>query len=255
LKILAFSDIHGNLGALRALKGNISEDYDLMIIPGDLTNAFFASSFNAMVKQFKAVLSSLESFGIKYLFTLGNRDYPLFGDESLPEQEAKDRNRALMEILQSLSNGFMLEMAPSVDIGGLKVTSRKDLASGAVYMTHYDKGVASDALIHVEGHTHAGQRNGNYLNLAFLYRDGTHGSSPLLGCYWTLEISNGRVEIRWHNLGGKMKEFECPVHAAEGKFYVPFYFRKCPVCYNKESAKFSSVGTGTGFRPGSASRG
>ncbi len=242
MKILAFSDIHGNLESLQALKRDIHEDYDLMLIPGDLTNAFFASSFNAMVKQFKAVLSSLESFGIKYLFTLGNRDFPLFGDESLPEPEAKDRNRILMAILQSLNNGFMLEMAPSVDINGIRVTSRKDLAEGAIYMAHYDKGVASNALVHLEGHTHAGQLNGNYLNLGFLYRDATHGSTPLLGCYWTLEVSNGTVEKKWHDLGGKMKEFECPDHAAEGKFYVPFYFRKCPVCYNRESAKFSSVG-------------
>ena len=87
-------------------------------------------------------------------------------------------------------------------------------------------------LLHLEGHVHYGQFRNHYLNLGFLYRDDLHGGRPLVGCIWVIDVYPGpRVEYRYVDLEGNLKEVRCPVHSEEGTFLVPRYWRRCPLCY------------------------
>ena len=92
------------------------------------------------------------------------------------------------------------------------------------------------ALIQLDGHLHFGQSVLNYLNLGFLYRDAAHGASPIVGCYWKLNFEGPNVEVNFRNLDGKPKEFSCPNHPQEGKFYIPNYWKLCPICYEPTDA-------------------
>jgi len=53
----------------------------------------------------------------------------------------------------------------------------------------------------------------------------------MAGCYWILELEGSNVSTTFVNLGDKLKEFVCPHHPKEGTFYIPFFWKKCPVCF------------------------
>ena len=36
-----------------------------------------------------------------------------------------------------------------------------------------------------------------------------------------------------------MKEMTCPIHQDEGTFYIPSYWKNCPICYDSRNAIFS----------------
>ena len=66
MRILAFSDLHGDTSTLKDLKNRITnETYDYMLIAGDLTNADCIGSSKA-IQQVREVFGILEDFKIPY---------------------------------------------------------------------------------------------------------------------------------------------------------------------------------------------
>ena len=271
MRILAFSDLHGNTEVLESLIQHVkNESFDFLLIAGDLTNADLIKP-EETVRQAKEIFRLLEDLKIPYYFIWGlpNREFRIVaslkfvrmkktgvrvvekGDYAeLVEESKRVRMRIpksrvsmgenLEALLSSLVHGRCLNDVKMADIGSYKLTCDPKLADrNTILLTHcYRK--PSNALIHLDGHVHYGQKHENYLNLGFLHRGEAHGATSLTGCYWTLELQGREVSIRWIDSGNELKEYTCPVHPEEGTFYVPHYWKRCPVCYNPQQAIFGS---------------
>lgn len=285
MDILAFSDLHGDASTLRLLKESIKdEDFDCMLVAGDLTNADLVSTSEA-IRQVYEIFSIMESFKIPYYYVWGlpNREHNLasiidiienpdnyevsegavskvYRGKEEEEQAAFvfhkkpfETNRTVFptfipkndwetlkemtRFLAALHYGKLLKEQEKVKLGDYWLTSSEEnLPENAILLKHNYRKLTPKALIQLDGHLHFGQRVLNYLNLGFLYRDAAHAALPLVGCYWELNLKESKVDITFKNLGGRLKEYICPRHPQEGTFYIPMYWKKCPICYEPEEA-------------------
>lgn len=263
MRILAFSDLHGDASTLKLLKNRImGESYDFILVAGDLTNADLISP-TERVKQVKEIFSIMETFRIPYYYVWGipNREGILsFALEDYEPKAAEEkgilkkelgtaswimaisqkRNQLFKEtedFLGSLKYGKHLKEQELVKIGEYWLTSSPEkIIENTIFLKHHYRKITPKALIQLDGHIHDGQHVLNYLNLGFLYRDGVHGAPPMIGGYWNLALEGSKVSADFINLGGKLKEFVCPNRPEQGTFFVPFYWKKCPVCYSQEKA-------------------
>ena len=281
MRILAFSDIHGNAPALKLLKDRVEgESYDCMLVAGDLTNADLIST-QEMVQQTRAIFSLMERFEIPFYYVWGipNRESSLASIiqaiEKPEEYEVSEGNivwhggeeeeafifhskfhkqnridfgtyvpkkdwqavKEMERFLALLTFGNRVKEKEVVKIGEYWLTSSPEkVTNKTVFVNHHHRKIIPEALIQLDGHLHYGQHVLNYLNLGFLYRDDAHNAQSMIGCYWRLKLENSRVTVDFVNLGGKLKEFVCPTHPEQGKFYVPSYWKKCPVCFSSEEA-------------------
>lgn len=269
MQVLAFSDLHGNASALKLLRDNIKgESYDCILVAGDLTNADFVKP-DERVRQVKEIFSIMESFRIPYYyvwgipFREGNLAAALqliekLGDYEL--EEAEDRiilrkkisghvkiikipktawqiYREIEHFLSSLGFGKHLKDEEPIKIGEYWLTSSPErIPKGAIFLRHNYREIIPKAVIQIDGHIHYGQHVLNYLNLGFLFRDAFHGASTMIGCYWKLILKGSIVSINFVNLGGELKDFRCPNHPEEGTFYIPRYWKKCPICFEPGEA-------------------
>jgi predicted phosphodiesterase len=72
MKVLAFSDVHGDTKALKLLARRIEEEsFDFMLIAGDLTNADLLPSWGDRLRQMWEVFQVLEGLEIPYYFVWG----------------------------------------------------------------------------------------------------------------------------------------------------------------------------------------
>jgi hypothetical protein len=271
MQILAFSDLHGDAATLKLLKDRIKEEsYDYMLVAGDLTNADLLPSPKAVQQQVKEIFSVMESFKIPYYYVLGIpfREgvlAPIVGlAEKSEEYEIKEQESSILfqrrignlvdtiripkaewqplkeiqHVVSSLTFGKHLKEEP-VKFGEYWLTSSpKRIPKNAIFLSHCYRRIIPEALIQLDGHVHYGQHALNYLNLGFLYRDAEHGAPPMVGCYWKLVLKGSSVSVNFINLGNKLKEFNCPAHPEEGTFYIPFYWKKCPVCFDPRNSLF-----------------
>ncbi|MEM0328546.1 MAG: metallophosphoesterase [Zestosphaera sp.] len=259
IKIVAFSDIHGNVDAfketvnfIRTLKG-----VDYILIAGDIADwpgpEEAERAFRDLVKMFRL----LEELNIKYFFVLGNWDI-FFVEDLLNarnlnlhrisiEEELKEADSIFREILRQADskNGVLLDKSAVHMLNkDIKLTSNPALVdSKTIFLIHAYKTVRSDALLHIEGHwgLYAQlNKSKNYLNLGFIYGGGYRGYKGLKGCLWEIIIKDVKVaEIKWHNLGGALREFYCPIHKEEGLFIIPSHWKECPICHNPQRARFT----------------
>lgn len=249
MKFIAFSDVHGSVESLRNAEQFIrrQNDIDSIVIAGDFASINYdESNEGGILKEeikTKKMFEMLEGLGIKYYFVWGNRDFFFFMDKSTKDLSPKQVAKKFLGEL-NLQYGICLnekrnELLPFLE--KFKITgnpSRVD--ENTIYLTHWQKNVQSNALLHLEGHVHYGQLKDNYVNLCFLYRDSLHGADELLGGLWVIKLSETRdLSIEFINLGGKVKIIACPIHSNEGNFYVPYFWRKCPVYYDENNVKFS----------------
>jgi len=58
----------------------------------------------------------------------------------------------------------------------------------------------------------------------------------MVGCYWKLSLRSENAGVSFVNLGGELKDCKCPNHTEEGVFYIPHYWKKCPICYSPKEA-------------------
>ncbi len=251
MRVLAFSDLHGNIDVLKMFAKRIEGgSFDYLLIAGDLTNADLIGDLEIVLKQMSEIFQVIESLEIPYYFVWGIpfRE-SIIANLLMLEKEAGNGSRLkvysrkgfkyllrikgeMESLISSLKYGKWLRQDMVEKLGKYKITSNPALVDGkTVLLTHYYRKL-TNALIQIEGHVHYGQRLGNYLNLGFLYRDDSHGADPLIGCYWVLKFEKTGVDVDWVDMGGNLKEYRCPRHPEEGVFYIPVNWRKCPVCYN-----------------------
>jgi hypothetical protein len=282
MNFLAFSDLHGDASTLILLRESIKdEDFDCMLVAGDLTNADLVST-SETIRQVNEIFSIMESFKIPYYYVWGlpNREHKLasmvdiienpdnyevsegtvYRGKEEEEQAAfvfhrkpfeanrtvhptfipKNDWESLKEMtrfLASLHYGRLLMERERVKLGEYWLTSfEENLPENAILLKHHYRKLTPKALIQLDGHLHFGQHVLNYLNLGFLYRDAAHGGSPMIGCYWELNLKGPNVNVTFKNLGENLKEYDCPNHPQEGKFYIPFFWKKCPICHEPEEA-------------------
>jgi len=263
MQILAFSDLHGSVVALKLLKDKIKdESYDYILIAGDLTNADLLSP-TERVQQVQEVFSIMESFKIPYYYVWGipfregtlefaQDDYEIEEHEGKLALTRKSGNwtwtanmsqrgwqlfKKIEHFLSSLSFGKHLREKEPVKLGKYWLTSSPErIPKNAIFLRHHYRKIIPKALIQLDGHVHYGQHVLNYLNLGFLYRDKVHGASSMIGCYWKLALKGSTVSADFVDLVGNLKDYECPCHPEEGLFYIPRYWKKCPICYKPREA-------------------
>jgi predicted phosphodiesterase len=222
VKLLCFSDIHGNVDAVRALVADTEargSRYDAVILAGDITNLVVDKDMDVAQRQYDKIIRLLcKAYGRAY-YVPGNRD-------------RLGRGKTARTIEHRY--GIMLEPNKAYAIGDrVRITSSPELADGntilvqhsnIVYAGRFDRTamICRKALLHIAGHTHTGVRTKNYLNTGFLYRDGSNGAEPMTGGYFEVEIAGKRPEISFRALGPvrrailKCKGFEGDVFAPYG---------------------------------------
>ena len=276
MHVLAFSDLHGNASTLRLLRDNVkNEGFDCILVAGDLTNADLVEP-TERVRQVKEIFSIMEDFKIPYYYVWGTpfRESTLASIMELIEKpedyEVKEQEERLVfqrrignrtetitmskagqqlfkeieQFMSSLRLGKHLREEEPVKLGGFWLASSpKRMPKNAIFLSHNCRKIIPKAMIQLDGHIHYGQHVLNYLNLGFLYRDRSHGASPMIGCYWKLTLKGPAVSVDFVNLGGELKDYECPNHPEEGVFYVPRYWKKCPICYKPEGAIVRKMST------------
>jgi predicted phosphodiesterase len=227
MKILAFSDIHGEIGAVKALvKAVRGKTYDAIIFCGDF------ASFSDAQAVYEEIMEQIQKIGAPCYYVFGNRDrsFDPFGIGLCIDPEAT----------------FPTHLSDQkVEIGeGISITSNPSLIDEkTIFISHLTGTHQKDALLHIEGHVHYGIVYKNYINTGFLFRDDFHDEPPGLGCYWEINIENGKIEIEWVNLG-IMKPIDCKVHK-DFIFFVPDEWNICPFCrgdYNENWLRFFGRG-------------
>jgi len=244
------------------------ESYDYMLVAGDLTNADLIPP-TKRVQQVKEIFSIMESFKIPYYYVWGTpfREGTLAAAMQLMEKpddyEAEEHEGKLVfrkrlgnrieeirmpkagwqllkeieHFLSSLSFGKHLKEEEPVKLGRYWLTpSPERMPKNAILLKHHYRKILPKAFIQLDGHLHYGQHVLNYLNLGFLYRDAAHNASPMIGCYWKLNLENSIFAVNFMNLGNGLKDFRCPDHPEEGTFYIPHYWKKCPICFEPREA-------------------
>jgi len=263
MQILAFSDLHGDVATLKLLKENIKdENYDCILVAEDLTSADLLPPTERL-QQVQKIFSIMESFKISYYYVWGTpfREGTLrFAQNNYEVKEHKGKLtltmksdggtwttemtqkgwqlfRKIEHFLSSLRFGKHLKESKPVKLGKYWLTSsQKGIPKNAIFLRYHYRKIIPKVLIQLDGHLHYGQRVLNYLNLGFLYRDAAHGASPMIGCYWKLTLKDYTVSVDFKNLGNSLKEFKCPDHLKEGTFYIPSYWKKCPICFKPAEA-------------------
>jgi hypothetical protein len=218
---------------------------------------------NNRVRQIEEIFSIMEGFEIPYYYVWGLpfRESTLsFFQEDFTKQENGEKITLKStqgnwtwetnmtkkgwklfseteEFLSSLKFGTHLKRQENVKVGDYWLTSSdENLPKQTIVVKHHYRKLIPEALIQLDGHLHFGQHVQNYLNLGFLYRDAAHSASPMIGCYWELNLKGSNVEVSFRDLGGNLKEYVCPKHPKEGIFYIPNYWKRCPICYEPKQA-------------------
>ena len=243
-KIVAFSDVHGNTKSFEEGVNYIKKmkDVSAIMIAGDLadyTNDNPEAAFNDLVKMFQ----SLEKLKIEYYFVLGNWDmFFILGLEKTKGEQLDPEEifQGILKKAKAIRGTLILRNKVYKLNEKINITSDRKLVNrNTIYLVHADKNIISDAFLHVEGHWGLfGQINldKHYLNLGFLHG----GKEELTGCIWEINIEGDKVRnVIWHNIGRNLKEITCSEHKKEGLFVIPSSWKKCPVCYRPERARFS----------------
>ena len=211
ISILAFSDTHGNVGAVETLVDHVvQKTYEAVIFAGDF------ASFKDVQDHYEKTMELLCSLEAPCYYIFGNRDRP----PPTPTYPT------------------LLKRGVKKEIGeGIFVTADEELVDkDTIYVSHGSSTLHRNAFLHIDGHTHLGMKYKNYLNLGILYRDDFHGARPFLGCFWELSVQNREVRTTWHNLGG-MRAINCHIHN-DISFYAPENWYKCPFCFSKRNEEY-----------------
>jgi predicted phosphodiesterase len=267
LRLLAFSDLHGGVTALKGiLRDAYDVGFDYILISGDITDldASFDEGESAL-KRTEEIFNTLEQYDVPYYFVWGNWDLTIsflrgiryrkdegwrmdrnlnevrfFNDNGRVEYRVPrplyEYSLKVIELLESLRYARPLDIIDSAELGEFKLTSNHKLVDGrTIFLTHV-YGKRTEAYLHLEGHNHFGRVCGNYINLGFAYRWRSQEEGEV-GCYWLIDLPDKCSEppkITWINYGGNMREVRCSKHLHQGVFYIPYYWNGCPVCYKKK---------------------
>ena len=227
MKILAFSDIHGEVGAVKALVKKLrGKKYDAIIFCGDF------ASFSDAQEVYEKVMKEIKKIGAPCYYVFGNRDrsFDPFGIGICAEPEATFPTH-LSDQRVEIGEGIFITANPAL------------IDEKTIFISHLTSTHQKEALLHIEGHVHYGIVYKNYINLGFLYRDDFHDEPTGLGCFWDITIKGDKVEVEWNRLD-IMKPIECKVHK-DFIFFVPTEWMVCPFCrgeYNSSWRRFFGHG-------------
>jgi len=212
MRILAFSDVHGNIEAINKMRLEIqNEKFDAIIFAGDFTNAIFDGKESGQ-EQLDNIVKELEMINKPFYFIYGNRDVNVKCNYGYNLHE---KNWKLGEY--TLTN---------------EITS---LSKKKILITHSDQFLSEEvnSFLYLYGHDHTGRIINNKIDLGFLYRDESHKAQPLFGCYWFITIENGKFKPEIHMW--QMNEVKCIENIKHGVFYIPDIWTKtCPKCSYEE---------------------
>lgn len=215
MKILAFSDVHGNVEAVEKLYAETQDaDFDLIIFGGDFTNEFFEGFEKAQV-QMNEFCEVIKRYEKPFYYVYGNRDMGVkcpIGN-CIEEKDWEIGSYTLTNQIE-------------------KIDKSKILVNHYLHTQFEDEQV--NALLYLYGHDHIGRIYKNYIDLGFLYRGmQAHGAmEALYGCYWFIEINDGKITVE--NNSWDLRESTCDRHPNQGIFYIPYYYRRdCTLCYNE----------------------
>jgi len=244
MKIVAFSDIHGNLKSFEMAMRYIKKmrGVSAILIAGDIAD-FTTENLQKAYDDITKMFCLLEKLNIKYYFVLGNWDiFFVMNLEKARKRsiKAEELYRGILKKIKAKNGTLLLKDQVFKLDEKINITANKSLArDDTILLIHADRDTFSNSLLHVEGHWGLfGQVNldKHYLNLGFLHG----GKEELTGCIWEINIEGKKVRsVIWHDIGGNLKEYICPEHKNEGLFVIPSTWKKCPVCYRPERARFS----------------
>ncbi|HMK47694.1 MAG TPA: metallophosphoesterase family protein [Methanocella sp.] len=201
MRLLCFSDIHGNTEAVQLLIKDVRArraHYDAAIIAGDLTNFSVTHDLPESQRSLDNVLWMLtdEFDNVRYVY--GNRDFDGRGK----------KRRSLTHY-----EGLLLQPGKKYYLGPkMPITTSQELADRNTILVQHSNVVSEDsyrrrsvvcrkALLHITGHTHTGVLSGNYLNTGFIYRDDSNGAEPMMGGYFDVHITKRRIKTAFHPIG------------------------------------------------------
>lgn len=244
MKILVFSDLHGDLESMQLLHEKIKSlgiKLDFVIFAGDFSNFFFQGL--ETIDVFPLILHEYEKFEVPVYYIRGNRDQNLQIRRVLPVdfEHAVSIEDKIVELENDLKIGGVL----AGTIGEL------DIDENTILVTHDEPAMFhKGTLLHVAGHVHAARYTRNFMNAGFLFRTPDHNAKPMKGIFWILEIAKNEDDfsvksINWYALEGKdydtpqnkrrypFKEYVCDIHPKAGTWVIPFYWKKCQWCYKE----------------------
>lgn len=235
MRLLCFSDVHGNVDAVKTMLGDVHKrgaKYDAFIFAGDMTNM---SSLRKTEKERRKIESLLGS-GVprgskKYREYVAERHERFFERSKktareilalLAREEARtyyifgNRDRLsgydLRKVkgLFSSRNTVCLDHLEKAKIGeGLFITAKNNRIDHRSILVRHEPGgwgenycVHRKALLDITGHTHQPLIFQNFLNTGFLYRDASRGAEPMLGGYFDVIIEDKKIKkISFNKLG------------------------------------------------------
>lgn len=243
MRVVAFSDIHGDLESFKKAINFIRglDNITYILIAGDISDWRGPEHADEVYKNLVKMFQLLEKLNIKYFFVLGNWD-TFFTMDFIESTKMKLNPVLLFQTIlkeAKAKKGVLLRGSYVYELNQyVKLTTDPKLVNKkTIFLTHAYPKPITNVLMHIEGHWGLyAQLNGNYLNLGFLHG----GREKLTGLVWTIELEKDKVtKIQWYDLGGMLKEYVCPFHRNEGLFIIPSNWKKCPVCYKPERARFS----------------
>jgi len=225
-------DNHGNTSSLeRIVSDTEGEEFDFIVHVGDITNACI-DGMDEGEAQLEAVLPLFEELSRRgeLLYVWGNRDFEVCikgGFTRIDEYASFD-----------FTPGTHIPTEGTVEVAGQKFTQdRNEVEEQTILVTHYFAHELLDhfpGLLYLSGHVHVGRFKNNVLNTGFLYRDGSHGASPIEGGYFVVEITDGSIDVTFESIGGLEKDI-CANHVSQGVQFAPTNWRTaCKFCYDSE---------------------
>jgi predicted phosphodiesterase len=221
VRLLCFSDIHGNADAVRSMVKDVQRKrvvYDAAIFAGDFTNLIFDHDITLPQKSYDETVELVSGICDHFYYIFGNRDRPqdyfrLNAKGTLIDRENKYRISEDLWITTTPrlidGNTIYVEHNPFMPNSyGNKAIARND--SYLVY---------KKARLHIAGHTHKGLFTRNYLNTGFLYEDGAHGAEPIMGGYCDVNITGQDISVQYNSIG-PLREAPLDICGYRGKQFT-----------------------------------
>ena len=199
--------MHGSVEALTQATHHIKwqDAVDAIIIAGDFASINYEKNDKEILKEDQKIsymFSLLDELAIPYYFVWGNRDiFHFFYMMTIQNPDASHRH------IENLQYGTFLTDTAVFPFKHYRITANPQRVNqNTLFVTHWQKDVEWNALLHLEGHVHFGQYQANCLNLGFLFRDSLHGAQQLLGGLWEIELSTNQItSVEYVYFGGNIK--------------------------------------------------
>ena len=254
MRLLCFSDVHGNIDALKAMLVDVHRrgvHYDAYIFAGDMTNMSslkktdyekqqLESRFGKkprITKAYKAYLAERNARYFKESERTARKILAILAEEKVPLYYIfgnRDRNGGYdLGTVKDLFNSEysicldQVRKAPIRD--GIFISNDERRVDRHTIFIQHSPGkkdasyrILTKSLLHITGHTHQAMIYDHYLNTGFLYRDETRGAQPMLGGYFDVTIHKGKLTGITFNRLGRVHERKFEQNDIRGTVYSAY---------------------------------